>query len=271
VAPAAGVRPVPAFSRRALLAPALTSADNVQFKRNAANRLWALMMGRGLIHPLDLDNPSNPPSHPELLTLLADQLAADKLDVRAFLREVALSQTYQRSSEIPAGLKEGEDPAPFTVARLKPLSPEQLAWGLMQATGLTDVERKALGANLNEAALYGRLAGNVVPIVNAFAGRPGNAESFDANAAQALFVSNGALLRGWIAPRPGNLADRLNQLTDSAGLAEELYLNVFTRTPTAEESKEVADFLAARPRDRTVAIQDLVWALLASTEFRFNH
>jgi hypothetical protein len=270
VPPANGVRPVPAFSRRALLAPALTSAENVPFKRNAANRLWAVLMGRGLVHPLDMDNPSNPPSHPELLTLLADELAAGKFDVRAFLREVALSQAYQRGSEVPTGVKEDEV-APLAVARLKPLSPEQLAAGLMQATGLTDVERKALGASLNEAALHARLAGNVAPIVNAFAGRPGNAENFDATADQALFVANGPLVRSWIAPRPGNLADRLNQTADTGALAEELYLSVFTRTPTAEERKEVTDFLAARPKDCAAAIQDLVWALLASTEFRFNH
>ena len=75
VAPANGVRPVPKFSRRAQIAGLLANAENVQFKRTVANRLWALMMGRGLIHPLDLDHSENPPSHPDLLTLLADEFA----------------------------------------------------------------------------------------------------------------------------------------------------------------------------------------------------
>ena len=64
------------------------------------------MMGRGLVHPLDLDHSANPPSHPELLTMLAADIAARKFDMRGFLRELSLSQTYQRSSELPSGGKE---------------------------------------------------------------------------------------------------------------------------------------------------------------------
>src|SRR5262249_54981025 len=75
VAPVNGVRPVPRFSRRSQLAPLLAARDDAPFKRNAANRLWAHMMGRGLVHPLDMDHSANPASHPELLTLLADEFA----------------------------------------------------------------------------------------------------------------------------------------------------------------------------------------------------
>jgi len=85
----------------------VATKDNAQFRRNAANRLWALLLGRGLVHPLDMDHPANPPSHPELLNLLADDLAAHRFDVRYFLRELALSQVYQRSSELPPGVKAG--------------------------------------------------------------------------------------------------------------------------------------------------------------------
>src|SRR5204863_2742597 len=75
VAPAKDVRPVPKFSRRAQLAGAIASADNAQFKRTGANRLWALVMGRGIVHPVDFDHEENPPSHPELLATLADEFA----------------------------------------------------------------------------------------------------------------------------------------------------------------------------------------------------
>ena len=67
------------------LAAQLATPDNTQFRRNIANRLWALMMGRGLVHPLDLDHTANPPSHPELLDLLADELAAHEVRRRAML------------------------------------------------------------------------------------------------------------------------------------------------------------------------------------------
>ncbi len=267
VAPAKGVRHVPTYSRRALLGPALTAATDTQFARNGANRLWALMMGRGVVHPLDMDHSHNPPSHPELLTALTDEFLTLKFDVGAFLRELALSQTYQRSSEAPAGVKE---PPLYAVALLKPLSPEQLAWSLLQATGYTDAERKALAANATEAALYARMSSPAAQVAAAFANQPGTAATFDARVEQALFLANGPLLKTWLPARAGNLTDRLTPLTGDA-LVDELYLSVFTRIPSAEERKDVADFLASRRDDRAKALQEMVWALLASAEFRFNH
>jgi hypothetical protein len=272
VAPAKGVRPIPKFSRRALLAGQITDRGDVPFRRNIVNRLWALMMGRGLVQPLDYDHSGNPPANAELLTLLADQFAAMKYDVRAFLRELALTRTYQRSSELPAGIKE-VPPETFAVANLKPLTPEQLAWSLMQATGLTDVERRALGKNARETTLHARLAGNVTPFVTTFGSQAGHpeGESFEATLDQALFVDNGALVRGWLAPRPGNLADRLLHLQDGKSLAEELYLSVLTRLPVAEERQEAARYLKGREKDKAAALAEMEWALLASAEFRFNH
>jgi hypothetical protein len=271
VAPAKGVRPVPKFSRRAQLAPRLAAADDLPFKRNAANRLWAVMMGRGLVQPLDMDHSANPPSHPELLALLAEEFAAMKFDIRAFLRDLALSKTYQRSSELPPGLKDVA-PSSYLVGNLKPLSPEQLARAAMQATGLTDAERQALGKNANEATLHARLAGNVTPFVKTFGGQPGQPQQgFQATLDQALFVSNGELVRGWLAPRVGNLSDRLSRLKETDALAEELYLSVLTRRPSDEERRDVASYLKDRDKDRPAALQELAWGLLASAEFRFNH
>jgi hypothetical protein len=105
VPPADKVRPVPKFSRRELLAKSATGGSNRAFNRNMANRLWAMMMGRGLVHPVDFDHADNPPTHPELLDLLADEFAALKYDMRAFLREIALTRTYQRSLDPPPSLE----------------------------------------------------------------------------------------------------------------------------------------------------------------------
>jgi hypothetical protein len=269
VKPAGKVRGVPKFSRRALLGGELARADNRAFARNLANRLWALLMGRGLVHPLDMDHEGNPPSHPELLDLLADEVAAHKFDVRWLLRELALSKTYQRSSTPGESVGEVE-PHSFAVANLKPLAPEALAFSLARAAGLTDAERAALGKSPTEAALYGRVSPQVAPLVTAFAGQPGSAE-FEPTLDQVLFLSNGPLLRGWLAPRPGNLVDRLSKLTDADAVAEEAYLAVLTRRPTAEERKELADHLKQPGKARVVALQEFVWALLTSVEFRFNH
>jgi hypothetical protein len=268
VAPGKDAKPVPRFSRRAQLAAELTHPENVQFRRTIANRLWALLMGRGLVQPLDMDHSDNPPSPPELLRLLADEIGAMKFDTRAFLRELALSKTYQRSSAAPAGAK----PEQFLAAHLKPLTPEQLALALMQATGQTDVERKALGAKQSEAALYARQAGSIATFVNLFGSRPGQPADFEATLDQALFLANGKLIRSWLALNAaGNLTGRLGALKDDSAVAEELFLSVLTRLPTEEERKEIADYLKGRTQDRGAALEEMAWALLASAEFRFNH
>ena len=78
VAPAANVRTVPKYSRRAKLAELATNGTNRQFNVNIANRLWAHLMGRGLVHPVDLHHPANPPSHPAALDLLTNDLIDPK-------------------------------------------------------------------------------------------------------------------------------------------------------------------------------------------------
>jgi hypothetical protein len=119
VAPGDNVKSVPKFSYRAKLAELATNGSNDAFNRNIANRLWAHMFGRGLVHPPDMQNPENPPSNPELLKLLASQIATMKFDMRAFLREIALSNAYQRSFDPPADLASRADKAAKEVARLK--------------------------------------------------------------------------------------------------------------------------------------------------------
>ena len=98
------LRPVPTYNRRERLAKQVLDGKNRFFARNMANRLWALVMGRGLVEPLDLHHSDNPPSHPELLELLTDEFIATKYDVRGFLRELVLSRTFARGSVLPADL-----------------------------------------------------------------------------------------------------------------------------------------------------------------------
>jgi hypothetical protein len=248
VPPAKDVKPVPAFSRRAQLAANVTA--NPAFARTAANRLWAMMMGRGLVNPIDLDHTDNPASHPELLALLGKEFEAHKFDVKWLVREIALSKTYQLNSETPAGLPEGQEDR-YLVAQLKPLSPEQLASAAAQATGGTD------------AALLPKFRA-------IFGAQPGQPEDFSASLDQTLFLKYGPQVRALLAPRAGNLADRLSKLTEPGAFAEELFVSVFSRPPTDDERKDITAALAAA-KDRSAAVGELIWALLASAEFRFNH
>jgi hypothetical protein len=531
VKPDKTVRGVPKFSRRAELAKLAAAGENDAFNRNIANRLWAHMLGRGFVDPPDLHHSGNPPSHPELLALLADEFAAMKYDIKALLRELALTEAYQRAFELPANLEsqakqaagevakleseqarlaaelatkskltgdavsalaKGRDAAAgpseeeqkqltdevsaakrasadaqaeikavaaqlaekqqtaaalaqagdaakkaaerlpddkdlaaaaatigqraskfaaeiaaaeklvaqrrakakqaadqlaavekqsaalaskrdaaqrqiaaleksladaeanrdrvrkelralerrldattqlaqfgelaaqiepldanakesetqlaqfetaraalgdefarrFAVATLKPLTPEQLAWSMLAATGQLDAQRTAAAAEVAkknpakddeppettgareaeiEQAARAKLQSAVSAFVNLFGSAPGTPQDFVATVDQALFVSNGAQVRGWLNPSGENLTARCGKLEDPQAIAEELYLSIFGRPPDDVETAELTAYLNSQPEANPTAIQEIAWALLTSVEFRFNH
>ena len=254
------------FSPRAVLSEQLPTAENVAFTRNAVNRLWLMMMGRGLVHPPDLDHAGNPPSHPELMDLLVTEFADRHYDVKWLLRELALSQTYQRSSLLPVGSGEKGEAGParpdrFLTANEKRMSAEQMFWSVLEATG----ERERLAADPRGLdALRAKF-------VKAFANPPGEPEvGIEPSLKATLFLLNDAAVLDRLKPRPGNLIDRLAKLPDDK-LTDELYLSVLTRRPAEEERDHTAEYLAKHADDRPAALGRLAWALLASAEFNVNH
>jgi hypothetical protein len=296
-APGNNTHAIPAFSRRARLAEYLTSGQIPEFDRNLANRLWALLFGRGLVHPLDMHHGDNPPSHPELLELLTREIRDRKYDLREFLRELALTRAYARSSEPPPDASEDSlAPERYAVASLRPLSPEQLAWSTMQATGIVaayranaqadllgrdprlqaivqlDQARERLGRELIEKRVHDQLTPSVQTFVRIFgkpAGQP--QEGGDATVQQALFLANGGTLSGWLENKPHLLIGQLLALNDPDASADRLYLSILTRRPTADERAEFRQVLETHKDQKARALQDLAWALLTSSEFRFNH
>lgn len=91
---------IPSFSRRQALAKMMRGSR--QFQRNMANRLWALMFSRGIVHPLDFHHRDNPPTNPELLDTLTDALVANQFKIRPLLQAIAMSRCYQRTCEAPS-------------------------------------------------------------------------------------------------------------------------------------------------------------------------
>ncbi len=286
VKPDKKVRSVPVYSRRLKLAAAMTDPTNVAFRQNIANRLWAIMMGRGIVEPVDMFHSGNPPSHPELLEMLADDLHEHGYDIRYLLRELALTKTYQRSSLYRDDAKDVSDDR-FAVALLKPLSPEQLAWSMMQATSLTDatldeqsvkllatkadgVSEKVADPIWQEETLHTALKPHVDTFVGFFGVSGVQTSQFDASANQALFLRNGELLQKWLAQDDNRLTQRLATL-ESRQLIDELYFSVLSRPPTDDEIQQLTTFVDSEPKNRITAIQQLVWAALSSAEFRFNH
>ena len=278
-----GLPGVPKFRPRQLLAEKLTAATNRRFVQNSVNRFWFLMMGRGLVEPLDMLHDANPASHPELMTLLSDEFVAHQFDVKWLLRELALSETYQRSSVFPKGVTSKDAPPhSYQVANARGLTPEQMAWSMMRVTGVLErivrTPRPEDSAFTFKDYINGRipapdnLADTMLLFTSVFGNPPGEAEvEFQPSMGQALFLMNEQLVLDWLKPSEGNLVDRLVKLEDAKKITEELYLQVLGRFPLEEEVVEVVTHLEENRERFTEAISEYAWALVTSAEFKLNH
>ena len=123
------------------------------------------------------------------------------------------------------------------------------------------------------AAIYeGKLSSVRNNIVKLYAALPASPQDvFHATVDQALFMSNAGQIQSWIEPSRGNLADRLRNDENDTSVAQQLYLSILSRVPTPEELTTTTDYLQSAANDRQQAVQDVIWSLVTSVEFRFNH
>lgn len=256
---------VPKFSPLEAVAQMLTSGENRAFAENLANRLWFMMMGRGIVHPLDLRHSGNQASHPEVLKVVADEVVARKFDMKSLLKDLSLTKTYQRSTARKADDKIAEDR--YRVGLEKPVWAEQLLWSMLTAVGdgkegfnpraVADVE------NLRKKFL------------TAFANPAKEPEiEFAPSVKAALFVMNDSTVMSRLEPVGDNLVARLSAMKDATQIAAEVYLAVLSREPTDEERGEIVELVNKTATDETKRSKTLgmiAWALLSSTEFCLNH
>ncbi|MDP7015209.1 MAG: DUF1549 domain-containing protein [Pirellulaceae bacterium] len=276
-----GLPGVPKFRPRVLLARDLTAATNRRFVENSVNRFWSLLMGRGLVEPLDMMHDENPASHPAVLKLLADEFVAHRFDVRWLVRELVLSQTYQRSSRLPAGVAIADaGPRTYRVANAKGLSPEQTAWSLMRATGVLEkiqAKQRPADSKFTYKDYINRripppdnLADTMLLFAAVFGNPPGEPEvGFQPSMGQALFLMNEPLVLDWLSIDGGELIELAAKQSDPQA-AELLYLQILGRPATTEEATEVGEYIAAA-KSREDGVKEFAWALIASAEFRLNH
>ncbi|HUP78961.1 MAG TPA: DUF1549 domain-containing protein [Pirellula sp.] len=247
------------FSPIRVLSESITRSDKPEFARNIVNRLWWMMMGRGLVDPLDLHHSGNPASHPQLLELLAREMVENKFDIKWMLRELALSEAYQRSCIQPADAIDSPLPTSYRTALERPLSADQWFTTLREATGEKTTEAKTL-ANWKDR------------FDKVFANPPKEPEiNVSPTVKAALFLSNDNVVLSWFERQDGNLVDRLAKMDDQAIMIDEAYLSFLTRFPTDEERTDVERFLKQFKGPREKAIGQMIWSLAASTEFFVNH
>jgi hypothetical protein len=237
--------PIPKFSRREAFAQSLTS-ENPDFSRAIVNRIWALMFGRGLVHPVDLMDSAHPSSHPELLAWLARDFSNHQYDLRRLIRQIAKSSSYQLDSR-PAP-SAGQPPLDSFFARAldKPLSAETFTRSLRVALGHEDPDDETLRSHF----------ATILPDLFA--------ENFSPSVQQTMFLTNAPLFDKTISEAP--LLSRLQKIENPQSLIHEIFQSVLSREPESSELQRSLSFV--KPKNKS-SIQQFVWALLTSAEFRF--
>ena len=248
--------PFPKFSRRGELAR-LAIETNPDFPRALVNRLWAILMGRGIVHPVDKMNSAHPPSHPELLDWLARDFAANGFDVRRMCRAILSSRAYSLSTIHPDKVP----PAPESFARGldKPLPAEALYRSILVALGGAVKED---GTVENESKYRGAFVSTYHDIF---------AEVFSPSVQQAMFAANGDVLDSILKTKELPLPLQLDGNPDNRDVTEELFLAVLGRAPDSKELARTTSYLRGRTDRRIPAIRQVLWALFNSAEFRMNH
>ncbi len=251
--------------RRAELGKFIADPKNKDLARAFVNRMWGHFMGRGIVHPVDDFGPHNPPSHPDLLDALAEDFQKSGYDIKALIRWITNSQTYQLSS---AMTKQNEkDETLFSHMLLKPMTPEQLFDSLITATSA----HKAGG----DSNATGKRDEWLKQFIFAFANDEGGESSgFQGTIPQALMMMNGDLMKSATENKPGSFleglrAEAMRKPSPPTFMANELYLAALSRFPSKGEMNGVKQFVESYP-DTLYVIQDLFWALLNSNEFVLN-
>ena len=255
---------------RAKLAAWITDKNNPFFAKATVNRVWKQFFGRGIVHPVDDFRASNPPINPPLLDALAKDFVASGYDMKHLIRTICNSRVYQLSSTPNA--TNADDTKNFSRYYIKRLGPEQVLDAITIATGIDEPF-----PNMHPGIRAINLPDNTVPC--AFLDTFGRSRRLQAvertqetSISQALALMNGATVNGKITNPKGRVAELVSRIGDRTdeNIIRELYLATFARYPNAKELKQALDYVmqSATPRE---GYEDLMWVMLNTREFLFNH
>jgi hypothetical protein len=244
--------------------------ENPFFGRVLVNRLWGHFFGRGLVDQVDDMRETNPPTNPELLDALAKDFIDHKFDVKHIIRQLALSRVYTLSSTpIEQNQSDTQNFARFYSRRL---IAEVLHDAVDQATG-TKSQFGGMASDARAIDLPHEGFGSY--FLEAF-DRPKRVtgceceRSAGATLAQVLLLSNSDEIENKLASADGRAARLVNETKTDEQAIEELFLAALSRFPTPEEKGKTVPYLSGGS-NRQQALEDVLWSLLNSREFLFNH
>ena len=260
----------PGVDPRAALADWMTSGRNESFNGSIVNRVWQHFLGVGLVEPVDDLRASYPPTNPALWKALNADFVAHGFDLRHLMRTILNSHTYQLSSETLADNE--ADTKFYSHYYARRLPAELLLDAISQVTQIPDqfpgYPEGIRAQQLPDPALdsyFLRLFGRSDRVTACACERTG-----DVTISQLLHLQNGDTITRKLEAGDSRLAELLKSTADNSALIERLFLATLARKPTETEANAALSALATGdPRD--TVFRDILWALLNSKEFAFNH
>jgi len=262
---------------RKILAKWMTLPDNRLFRENMANRIWAHFFGKGIVEPVDDVRISNPRSIPKLMSELGRRLGeVYDYDQKKLIRDICNSKTYQLAATLNESNK--FDDRFFSHADLRRLRADVLFDALSQA-----LEKKVnFRRSSSDRALVMFEGGRRDNYNSYFFETFGQArresvciceDRKEATLSQALHLINGQTIDMALQRNPTLIPRLIKEIDSPEKIIESLYIRTLSRLPSKNEAEGMlAHYLEAKDdRARQYALNDVLWSLLNSSEFSFNH
>jgi hypothetical protein len=265
----------PKAARLRQLADLVVHPANGRFSRTIANRIWHRLMGRGIVHPVDVM--ANKPWSADLLDYLANYLVDNKYDLKKLMEHITTSQAYQ-SRAVPLEKELTGDDFVYRGPELKRLTAEQFVDGIWQITHTAPAKSAGqLTVKLPDFAVaapperrFIRAALVISDPLMRSLGRPNREQVVTTrpdqlSTLQALDLSNGAILADWLGRGAANIL-KSHEKSSPNELATLLYREALCRPPTAAELAVSRELLGDKPTPDSLS--DLLWAIVMLPEFQ---
>ena len=249
----------------------MTSPENDYFAKVHANRVWAQLMGRGFVDPVDDLRSTNPSTNSELLSALAEHFRESKFDQKQLIKTIVLSQTYSRSS-IP-NESNVSDRSNFSRHYRRRMRAEVL----MNAVASVTETHESLSGLAPESRGNQAWTHRIDSMFLDTFGRPNENQDppcervADSSVTQTLHLMNSRKLDGRIRSDSGRASRLAKSDFSAAEIIEELYLAVFSRRPTSDEQSYAENLIASAGDNRRGIVEDLMWAMMNSPEFTIQN
>ena len=269
----------PTDDPRMVFADWLVTPSNPYFARNAVNRIWAWLMGRGIIHEPDDIRPNNPPSNPELLRYLESELTAASFDLRHIYRLILNSGVYQQSSIPRSDRPEAE--TLFAYYPTRRLEAEVLSDALNWISGSGEGYESAIPEPFTFIPDTQRAIdladGSITSQFLDMFGRPSrdtglmSERNNQPSDAQRLYLLNSSRMQRKM-ERSWRIREALKTAKGNPRQAiTALYLTVLSREPSSDELTAFQSHVQANALRPDQAASDLVWTLINTKEFLYRH